>query len=880
MTTTDPHKPLRQNIRMLGDILGTVITSQEGSVTLRQVQKIRELSQSARNGNKNDRKKLIGIIQRLNNQELLVIAKAFNHFLNLANIAEQHHRIRRSLSYKRLAEPHPQKGSLEELIPRLLAKGGSRKKIIQNLLITQIDFVLTAHPTETQRRTLMRKYQEVADILGQLDRTDLTVAQQHHFQESLHRILLSTWQTDELRHNKPTPLEEARWGFAVVEQTLWHSLPLFLRNLDHLFKDLLGESLPVDKSFIRFSSWMGGDRDGNPFVTAKITRDVLLTGRWEMLELLIKDLTQLRSELSMNNCSSKFTTLYGRHREPYKKVLKDVLDKLITDQINIGDCLKKKNKLFKPELPIDELNDILKDCYDSLVVTKMEPIANGRIKDILRRIACFGPALLKLDIRQDSSRHSAFIENLTKLSKGKKYAEMSEEERQQFLLKKLKAKRTNLPRNISPNSDDRELLETFRLIAAEDRSVFGSYIISMAKKPSDVLAVYYLQKLAGMKLFLPVVPLFETLADLSNAGETVERLLSLPWYRKQIKQQEVMIGYSDSTKDTGFLAASWAQYKAQEDLIAVCKKFKIPLMLFHGRGGTISRGGASAHQALLSQPPGAVENGLRVTEQGEVIRFKFGLNGIAMRTLEVYTSAMLEAKMLPPDKPNKNWRKTMDDLAQNSSLAYRKVVREEERFVEYFKQTTPIEELQEIAIGSRPARRKKGNDINSLRAIPWVFGWTQVRMMLPAWLGTQAVFEPDKKNLVRLRELSNNWRYFKNLIGMQKMVLAKTLPDIVKHYEDNLTDKSLYPLGEKLRSYMALVNDGLLELDRQKHLLDDSPVIKRSIEVRNPYTDTLNFIQVEALKRFRSSKNYKDQNLRQALLLTIIGISAGLRNTG
>jgi len=485
-----------------------------------------------------------------------------------------------------------------------------------------------------------------------------------------------------------------------------------------------------------------------------------------------------------------------------------------------------------------------------------------------------------LDIRQDASHHSAFINNLCLKTNQKPFHEMSEAERQEYLLKKLKAKTIKLPQSFPISNDDQELLDTFSLIAEEDKAVFGSYVISMAKTASDVLAVYFLQKLAGVKSLMPVVPLFETLDDLKGAGKTIDNLLRIDWFRTQTDKQEVMLGYSDSTKDAGFLAASWAQYHAQEELLAVCKKYKMPLVLFHGRGGTISRGGASAHQALLSQPPGAVENGLRVTEQGEVIRFKFGLMGVALRTLEVYTSAMLEAKMIPPAIPKKSWRQTMDRLSDQSSDIYRQIVRGEKRFVDYFKQTTPIDELQEIAIGSRPARRKKGSDIKSLRAIPWVFGWTQVRMMLPAWLGTQAIYANDKDNLKQVHELVENWTYFKNLIGMQKMVLAKTIPDIVEYYEKNLTDKTLTLLGKKLRSDMKTVSAGLLKLSNQKDLLGDSPVIQRSIAVRNPYTDTLNYIQVEALKRYRSAKNKKEPELRLALLLTIVGISAGMRNTG
>jgi len=418
------------------------------------------------------------------------------------------------------------------------------------------------------------------------------------------------------------------------------------------------------------------------------------------------------------------------------------------------------------------------------------------------------------------------------------------------------------------------------LIAEQDISLFGAYVISMAKAPSDVLAVYYLQRLAGVSELMRVVPLFETLDDLQGAGETIDELLGIDWFRGLAMPMEVMIGYSDSTKDAGFLAASWAQYKALEALTSVCEKHGVPLVLFHGRGGSISRGGASAHQALLSQPPGAVHGGLRVTEQGEVIRYKFGLPYVALRSLEVYLSAMLEADLRPPERPKAEWRALMELMAEESAAQYRSVVRDNRQFIDYFNQTTPIRELQEIAIGSRPAKRSKGEVVESLRAIPWVFGWTQVRLMLPAWLGTQAIFESSDVNKTRLREMLDEWVYFRNVIGMQEMVLAKTLPDITEHYEQSLTDVELHPFGRDLRDSLSRVTKGWLELSNKSELLSDSPVIRRSISVRNPYTDVLNLLQVEALKRYRAQGNPDTSEVRTALLLTIVGIAAGMRNTG
>ena len=674
MSTTDPHKPLRQNIRMLGDMLGDAIVALEGQSVLDMVAEIREMSQLARSGDASARKRLVDLIGQLDDRNLMLMAKAFGQFLNLANIAEQHHRVRRRRDYRRHDNPRPQNGSLEELLPRLLDMGIDKEQIVDRLMHSRIDFVLTAHPTESQRRTMIQKYDRVAALLGTLDREDLTVEERRWSEERIYQILLSAWRTDELRLTKPTPVEEARWAFAVVEQTLWDAVPVFLRHLDMVLKETVGKTLPIDFSPIRFSSWMGGDRDGNPNVTAEVTREVLLLGQWEAAELLRKEVTQLRSELSMSTCSQELRERVGDVPEPYRVILREVLNNLSGDQEHIEQVLDGDREAYIPSYPtLSDLKRPLLLCYRSLVATHMKPIADGRLTDILRRLACFGRSLLKLDIRQDAGRHTRFLTGLTEALGMAGYDSMTEEERRAFLLDRLESENFTLPESFVPDDDDREVLATLRLIAEQDISLFGAYVISMAKAPSDVLAVYYLQRLAGVSELMRVVPLFETLDDLQGAGETIDELLGIDWFRGLAMPMEVMIGYSDSTKDAGFLAASWAQYKALEELTAVCAKHEIPLVLFHGRGGSISRGGASAHQALLSQPPGAVHGGLRVTEQGEVIRYKFGLPYFALRSLEVYLSAMLEADLRPAERPKAEWRALMELMAEESAAQYRSV---------------------------------------------------------------------------------------------------------------------------------------------------------------------------------------------------------------
>lgn len=881
MNQTDLHQPLRQDIRLLGDILGDVIVAREGEPVLNDVARIRELSQQARTGDQQATDALISAISSLDNNSLRLMAKAFNQFLNLANIAEQHHRIRRRKSYQRSSASGPQRGSLDELLPRLQIEGVDAEQVVDKLLKLKIDFVLTAHPTETQRRTFIQKYNAIANGLDTLDRPDLTEPERETALAELYTVLLSAWESDELRLKRPTPVDEARWGYAVVEQILWNAVPRFLRNLDRSIKKATGKTLPPDFSPIRFSSWMGGDRDGNPFVTATVTREVLLMGKWELGELLINDLLELQAELSMTVCSDELRKQTGQEREPYRFVLKKLIAELRSEQEQIETILNGGQETFKTAYPtVESIKDLLLLCYRSLVETGLEPIADGRLKDVLRKLTTFGRSLLRLDIRQDSSRHTQFIDNLTRVLNITQFTSLDEPDRCNYLLELLTDDSFELPSDFPVESDDKELIDTFRLIAATDKSSLGSYIISMAKKPSDVLAVALLQKIVGVKKALRVVPLFETLDDLDSAAETIRQLLEIDWYRERTKEQEVMIGYSDSAKDAGYLAASWAQYKAQEQLIAVCREAGVPLILFHGRGGSISRGGSPAHKALLSLPPGAIGNGLRVTEQGEVIRYKFGLPGIARRTLEIYLSAALEGALHPPKSPHDDWRQNMEQLSEESTRIYRAAVRADSSFADYFEQTTPIRELQEVAIGSRPAKRNRTGGMTSLRAIPWVFAWTQVRLMLPAWLGTQAIFDQKTIEPARIKEMFDQWGYFRILAEMQEMVLAKSHAEISTFYEKSLTNKQLHIIGANFREQIQLVINGWLDLIGKDDLLDDSPVIQRSIAVRNPYTDVLNLLQVEALRRTRTLTGHPDDDLRQALLLTIVGVAAGMRNTG
>jgi len=502
---------------------------------------------------------------------------------------------------------------------------------------------------------------------------------------------------------------------------------------------------------------------------------------------------------------------------------------------------------------------------------------------MLRRVACFGVNLVKLDIRQDGERHGDTLSELTRYLGLGDYNAWSEADKQAFLLQELNSKRPLIPASWKPSADVQEVLDTCKVVAETDPEALGIYIISMARQASDVLAVQLLLQEVGCPFRIPVAPLFETLDDLDNAKEVMERLFAVDWYRGYINgEQHVMIGYSDSAKDAGVMAANWSQYKAQEALVKISEENDIQLVLFHGRGGTIGRGGAPAQQALLSQPPGSLQGGLRVTEQGEMIRFKFGLPKVAVQSLNLYTAAVLEANLLPPPAPKQEWRDLMDQFATQSCEEYRYFVRDEPDFVPYFRSATPELELGKLALGSRPAKRKPNGGVESLRAIPWIFAWSQNRLMLPAWLGAgtalKTLLEEGKKPL--LQEMYCNWPFFHTRLEMFEMVFLKADEELTKFYEERLVPKELWSLGQRLRDNLVLTRETVLETIPDHKLMQEQPWIKEAIALRNPYVDPLNMLQAELLSRSRKEGEEVCPVIDQALMVTIAGIAAGLRNTG
>ena len=908
MRVQDPHKAIRDDVRLLGELLGDVLRRQEGDALFQRVEAVRALAKQRRSASSSGADSfdaLTGELAGVPIAEAVPVARAFAHFLNLANVAEQHHRVRRRRAYQRDPAAKPQPASIEEALPRL-ASASSPDDLYRATCSLQIELVFTAHPTEIMRRTLQHKYRRIAETLAERDRTDLTLREQEDLVEVLRREITAAWETEEVRRERPSPLEEVRSVLTVFEQTLWNALPQYLRALDRTLAQVTGRPLPLDAAPIRFGSWIGGDRDGNPNVTPEVTERACLMSRWTAASLYVPEIESLRGELSMSDASPELRSRVGQTPEPYRAILRDVQHRLEMTRAWIGDRLKAAETAAMPALravapaevyeSAEDLAEPLRLCYQSLEATGNQLIADGRLADVLRRIATFGLTLVRLDVRQEAARHTGAIDAITRHLGLGPYAEWTEGQRIEFLLRALDHGKPIVPKRFKPADVVADVLETFRALARIHPDSLGAYVITMASRPSDVLAVAWLQQELGVRPARRVVPLFETAHDLGAAKETVTELLSLPWYRHWLTEssagrQEVMIGYSDSAKDAGRLSAAWELHKAQIGIVDACREHGVPITLFHGRGGSVGRGGGPTYLAIQSQPPGSVDGTLRVTEQGEMVQAKFGLPGIALRTLEVYTTATLEATLAKPHAPDAAWQDTMERLADSSCTAFRKIVHEDPTFPAYFAAATPVAELDALQIGSRPARRANGEGLASLRAIPWQFAWMQTRLLLPSWLGAEEItgdgLTDDDRTLCR--EMYRKWPFFRSTLELTAMALAKSDAGIAEYYDRQLVPAELQAVGDALRGRLTRATTALLSITGHSRLLEDNPVLSRSIDVRNPYVDPINLLQVELLRRVRQERRTSGERvargdhagaLQRALLVTINGIAAGMRNTG
>ena len=893
--STDPHKPLRDDVRLLGELLGETLRRDEGITLFERVERVRALAKLTRTGTGGeDFERLAEEMRSMPVDAALPVARSFAHFLNLANIAEQHHRVRRRREIEREPGGRPQQASIEEALPRLLQSGVSGDALYDAVCRLRIELVITAHPTEIMRRTLQHKYNRIADALAVRDRPDLTPLERESLLQAMRREIAGAWHTEEVRRERPSPLDEVRSGMAVFEETIWNAVPEFCRSLDRTLRMTIGRGLPLDVAPIRFGSWIGGDRDGNPSVTPDVTRRSALMSRWTALSLYGREIEALRFELSMTRASEELQARAGGAYEPYRSVLRELQRRVEASLRIAGQELAGVEPAPDP-MALGDINDLaepLRLCDLSLRSAGNAVIADGRLADVLRRVAAFGLTLVRLDVRQEASRHTDAVDAIARHLGMGSYASWPEERRVDFLLNLLTQNRRLPLDGMQADARVTELLDTFRMIAAIPRDSLGAYVITQAGRASDVLAVELLQREAGVEHPLRVVPLFETARDLRASADVMNGLLSIPWYRTRVMRdegrQEVMVGYSDSAKEIGRLAAAWELYKAQETIVAACRDHDVPITLFHGRGGSVGRGGGPTYLAIQSQPPGSVDGTLRVTEQGEMIQAKFGLPGIAVRTLEVYMTATLEATLSKPRGVDPEWRATMERVAAAARGGFRRTVYDDPRFLRYFSAATPEAELDALHIGSRPARRTSDGGLQTLRAIPWQFAWTQTRLLLASWLGVDelgtGVSDADRDVCGRMYR---EWPFFRSTIDLMEMALAKADAGIAAHYDRYLVGPDLHDLGRELRARLIRAANAVLEITGHTRLLEENAVLRRSIDVRNPYVDPINLIQVELLRRLRqlgqkdpSSEDADLIQLRRALLVTINGVAAGMRNTG
>ena len=892
----DPHKPLRDDVRLLGELLGETLRRDEGITLFERVERVRALAKLTRTGTGGeDFERLAEEMRSMPVDAALPVARSFAHFLNLANIAEQHHRVRRRREIEREPGGRPQQASIEEALPRLLQSGVSGDALYDAVCRLRIELVITAHPTEIMRRTLQHKYNRIADALAVRDRPDLTPLERESLLQAMRREIAGAWHTEEVRRERPSPLDEVRSGMAVFEETIWNAVPEFCRSLDRTLRMTIGRGLPLDVAPIRFGSWIGGDRDGNPSVTPDVTRRAALMSRWTALSLYGREIEALRFELSMTRASEELQARAGGTYEPYRSVLRELQRRVEASLRIAGQELAGVEPAPDP-MALGDINDLaepLRLCDRSLRSAGNEVIADGRLADVLRRVAAFGLTLVRLDVRQEASRHTDAVDAIARHLGMGSYASWPEERRVDFLLNLLTQNRRLPLDGMQADARVTELLDTFRMIAAIPRDSLGAYVITQAGRASDVLAVELLQREAGVEHPLRVVPLFETARDLRASADVMNGLLSIPWYRTRVMRdegrQEVMVGYSDSAKEIGRLAAAWELYKAQETIVAACRDHDVPITLFHGRGGSVGRGGGPTYLAIQSQPPGSVDGTLRVTEQGEMIQAKFGLPGIAVRTLEVYMTATLEATLSKPRGVDPEWRATMERVAAAARGGFRRTVYDDPRFLRYFSAATPEAELDALHIGSRPARRTSDGGLQTLRAIPWQFAWTQTRLLLASWLGVDEMLGTGVSDADRdvCGRMYREWPFFRSTIDLMEMALAKADAGIAAHYDRYLVGPDLHDLGRELRARLIRAANAVLEITGHTRLLEENAVLRRSIDVRNPYVAPITLIQVELLRRLRqlgqkdpSSEDADLIQLRRALLVTINGVAAGMRNTG
>jgi phosphoenolpyruvate carboxylase len=918
-TQQEKDLPLRDDIRLLGRLLGDTVREQEGDAAFDVVEKIRQTSvRFDRDLDPAARTALEQILNELPRETMIAVVRAFSYFLHLANIAEDQHHIRRRRAHD-LAGSKPREGSLAHALERIKAAGIAPQTVRQVLDIALVSPVLTAHPTEVSRKSILQCQHEVAGLLDKRDRMALTPEETEETDLALRRAVLTLWRTRMLRPNRLAVVDEIRNGISYYDETFFAELPRLYGQLE----DQLAATFPAHDDwtlppFFRIGSWIGGDRDGNPFVTADILRTGLRLQSTAALEFYLGELHTLGSELPLSllltTVSPELEALAARspdaspHRadEPYRRALTGIYARLAATAVALDQHQATRHAIAdaSPYAAAEELAADLRVLAESLKAHGATLLAGGRLRRLVRAVEVFGFHLAPIDLRQNSDVHERTVgELLARAGVCMAYDKLPEEARIGLLLTEIASARPLHSPHLAYSEEAAGELAIF-FAARELRERYGAAalpncIISKADGVSDLLEVALLLKEAGLLqpgkppvLTMNIIPLFETIGDLQNSAGIMDRVFNLTAYRALVAsrgdEHEVMLGYSDSNKDGGFLTSGWELYKAEVELTEVFKKHKVRLRLFHGRGGSVGRGGGPSYQAILAQPVGAVSGQIRITEQGEVISSKYSNPEVGRRNLEILAAATLEATLLDLEQEAEPqaFRAVMDTLSELAFKAYRGLVYETEGFTTYFRESTPVSEIAHLNIGSRPASRKASEAIEDLRAIPWVFSWAQCRLMLPGWYGFgTAVDTWLKRNpgnpggIDTLRRMVQRWPFFRTLLSNMDMVLAKSDLGIASRYAELVSDPALREsVFGRIREEWELTRMHLLAIEEQDDLLADNPLLKRSIRNRFPYMDPLNHLQVELLRRHRAGDS--DERVRRGIHLSINGVAAGLRNSG
>ena len=917
---SDKDQPLRDDIRLLGRLLGDTVREQEGIAIFERVEQIRQLAlRFHRDDDLAAREEMAALLQGLPRDGTSQVVRAFSYFSHLANIAEDQHHIRRARAHAR-AGSQAREGSLALSLTRALDAGMNAGQLAKFFAAAQVRPVLTAHPTEVQRKSILDCQWKIARLLDERDRTELSPEEQAEHDEALRRAVLRLWQTRMLRRAKLSVMDEVNNALSFYDMTFLRELPRLYNGCeDHLAATVPNwdaQGMAELPPFLSPGSWIGGDRDGNPFVTAEVLDSAMRAQSRKAIGYLLEQLHQLGAELSTTTSLisvpdvelmrlAEISPDRSPHRadEPYRRAIAGFYARLAATALRLDNLEAPRHAVAaaEPYTTSAEFAADLDVLHRSLISHKCGLLGRGRLRRLRHAVAIFGFHLAPLDLRQNSEVHARTVAELLAIARpGADYLALDESGRIALLLEELATPRPLTAPGVNYSDETRNELAIFHAARSihqrYGRAAIENVIISKTDGVSDILEVAVLLKEVGLlrplehALDVNIVPLFETIGDLANAGTIMDRLLAIPLYNQLLGSrqalQECMIGYSDSNKDGGFLTSGWSLYRAEIELTRVFARHGITLRLFHGRGGSVGRGGGPSYQAILAQPQGAVQGQIRITEQGEVIASKYANPELGRRNLEILAAATLEATLLghQHDAPRPEFLAAMEELSASAFAAYRKMVYDTPGFEQYFWESTVIAEIAALNIGSRPASRKKTTAIEDLRAIPWVFSWAQCRLMLPGWFGFgSAVAAWREKHgaagMALLSEMNREWGFFRTLLSNMDMVLGKSDIAIAERYSQLVQDETLRDaIFPSLKAEWQASIDALLQITGQGELLDLNPLLKRSIRNRFPYLDPLNHIQIELLRRHRCGET--DERVQRGIHLTINGVAAGLRNSG